>query len=103
MTCDLRGGLDLPERCHVVLPGLPAGANVALCVRGETGVRLTPMNFGDTEAARSMVRAYNASLGISAEAERAMLAGCLRGWGPQLESGRCDHREMRRPMTCTLH
>ena len=104
MTWDLwAGGADLPERCHVVLPGLPAGANVALCVRGETGVRLTLMNLGDTEAARGLIRAFNASLGISAEAERAMLEGCLLGWRHQLESARCDHREMRRPMTATLH
>lgn len=104
MTWDLwAGGADLPERCHVVLPGLPAGANVALCVRGETGVRLTVMNLGDTEAARGLVRAFNASLGISVEAERAMLAGCLLGWRHQLERARCDHRDVLRPMECTLH
>ena len=31
-----RGGEEmagLPLRCHVVLPGLPAGANVAVCER----------------------------------------------------------------------
>ena len=104
MMCELRRGANLPERCHVVLPGLPAGANVALCVLGEAGVRLTLMNLGDTTAARCLVRAFNASLGINADAERAMLAGCLGGWGHQRESERSGHhREMRRPMTAILH
>jgi hypothetical protein len=66
-------------------------------------VRLTLMNLGDTEAARGLIRAFNASLGISAEAERAMLAGCLLGWRDQLESARRDHRGVFRPMECTLH
>jgi hypothetical protein len=71
---------DLPLRCHVVLPGLPAGSNVAICVRGEQGVRLTRLDFGDAQQASAIVRAFNASLGIPAAAERAMLAGCLLGW-----------------------
>ena len=70
----------LPERCHTVLPGLPAGSNIAICVRGEKGVRLTRLNFGDSEAASGVVRAFNASLGVDAIAERAMLMGCLLGW-----------------------
>jgi hypothetical protein len=74
--------LDLPERCHIVLPGLPAGSNVALCVRGESGVRLTPLDFGPLNDAGAIVRAFNASLGIDVEQEKAMLAGCLFGWGP---------------------
>ena len=73
---------DLPERCHTVLPGLPAGANVALCVRGESGVRLTTLNLGPKNDACVIVRAFNASLGIDVEQEKAMLAGCLFGWAP---------------------
>lgn len=74
--------LDLPERCHTVLPGLPAGSNVALCVRGERGVRLTPLDFGPSNRAGAIVRAFNASLGIDVDQEKAMLAGCLFGWEP---------------------
>jgi hypothetical protein len=103
MMRELQGGLELPERCHVVLPGLPAGANVALCILGEAGVRLTLMNLGETEEAQSLVRAFNASLGISAQAERAMLAGCLLGWGDQLERSLHVQRQMRCPDTCMLH
>lgn len=104
MMCQVREGLDLPERCHVVLPGLPAGANVALCILGETGVRLTLMNLGETEAAQGVVRAFNASLGISARAERAMLAGCMLGWGDPLERTHAGQRATaRRPDPCTLH
>lgn len=72
--------LDLPERCHTVLPGLPAGNNVALCVRGESGVRLTALDLGPSNNAGAIVRAFNASLGINVEQEKAMLAGCLFGW-----------------------
>jgi hypothetical protein len=74
----------LPTRCHVVLPGLPAGRNVAVCARGERGVRMTRLNLGDTVAARRIVRAFNDSLGIDAAAEHAMLAGCLIGWDSEL-------------------
>lgn len=73
---------DLPERCHTVLPGLPAGSNVALCVRGEQGVRLTALDFGPSNRAGAIVRAFNASLGIDVDQEKAMLAGCLFGWEP---------------------
>lgn len=73
---------DLPERCHTVLPGLPAGGNVALCVRGESGMRLTALNLGSSNDASVIVRAFNASLGIDVEQEKAMLAGCLFGWVP---------------------
>lgn len=103
MICEVQGGLELPERCHVVLPGLPAGANVALCIRGEAGVRLTPMSLGETEAAQGLVRAFNASLGISAHAERAMLSGCLLGWSDQLECSRFGQRATWRPDARTLH
>ena len=103
MICEVQGGLELPERCHVVLPGLPAGANVALCILGEAGVRLTLMNLGETEAAQGLVRAFNASLGISAQAERAMLAGCLLGWSDQGERSRFGQRATWRPDTRTLH
>jgi hypothetical protein len=103
MTCDLQGGFELPERCHVVLPGLPAGANVALCVLGEAGVRLTVINLGETEAAQGLVRGFNASLGIGAQAERAMLEGCLLGWSDQVDCSRFGQRATWRPHTRTLH
>ena len=74
----------LPQRCHVVLPGLPAGDNVAVCVQGTCGVRMTSIDLGDTEAARRLVRSINDSLGIDAAAEHAMLAGCLVGWNSPL-------------------
>ena len=70
----------LPRLCYAVLPGLPAGGNIAICVRGEEGVRLTRMDMGETQRARAIVRSFNASMGIGAAAERAMLAGCLFGW-----------------------
>ena len=44
-----RGGEEmarLPLRCHVVLPGLPAGANVAVCEWGSHGVRITSSLYG---------------------------------------------------------
>ena len=94
---------ELPERCHVVLPGLPAGANIALCLLGEAGVRLTLINLGDAEAAQVSVRAINASLGISAQAERAMLAGCLLGWGDRLAMAQDVRHAMRHPASCPLH
>lgn len=75
-----RDDSGLPQRCHVVLPGLPAGGNVAVCVHGTRGVRMTSIDLGDTQAARRLVRAINDSLGIDAAAEHAMLAGCLVGW-----------------------
>lgn len=31
----------MPAQCHVVLPGLPVGSNVALCVFGQAGVGMT--------------------------------------------------------------
>lgn len=79
----------LPLRCHVVLPGLPAGANVAVCERGSHGVRITSIDLGGFSTARRLVRALNDALGIDAAAEHAMLVGCLRGWngevaGPEL-------------------
>ena len=43
----------LPRLCFVVLPGLPAGGNIAICVRGEQGVRLTRMDMGQSPRARS--------------------------------------------------
>lgn len=74
----------LPHCCHVVLPGLPAGGNVVVCVRGAHGVRMTNIDLGEWQAARRLVRAINESLGIDAAAEHAMLAGCLRGWDSEL-------------------
>lgn len=74
----------MPARCHVVLPGLPAGGNVALCVRGEAGVRMTQISVGETLAARQVVRAFNESLGIDGATEFAMLAGCMLGWDCEL-------------------
>lgn len=78
----------LPARCHVVLPELPAGENVGLCVRGESGVRKTSINVGEELHARGVVRAINESLGIDAAAEFAMLAGCMLGWDNELADPR---------------
>jgi hypothetical protein len=74
------GRAGLPLRCHVVLPGLPAGANVAVCERGSDGVHITSIDLGGFSTARRLVRALNDTLGIDAAAEHAMLVGCLRGW-----------------------
>lgn len=76
-----RGGL--PLRCHVVLPGLPAGANVAGCEFGASGVRMTSIDLGCFSTARRLVRALNEALGIDAAAEHTMLVGCLRGWSSE--------------------
>ncbi len=79
-----REGLTgLPLRCHVVLPGLPAGANVAVCERSTNGVRMTSIDLGGFSTARRLVRALNDTLGIDAAAEHAMLVGCLRGWNSE--------------------
>lgn len=78
------GRCGLPLRCHVVLPGLPAGANVAVCERGANGVRMTSIDLGGFSAARRLVRALNDALGIDAAAEHAMLVGCLRGWSREV-------------------
>jgi hypothetical protein len=74
----------LPLRCHVVLPGLPAGANVAVCERGTSGVHITSIDLGGFSTARRLVRALNDTLGIDAAAEHAMLVGCLRGWSREV-------------------
>lgn len=80
-----REGLaGLPLRCHVVLPGLPAGGNVAVCERGASGVRMTSIDLGGFSTARRLVRALNDTLGIDAAAEHAMLVGCLRGWSREV-------------------
>jgi hypothetical protein len=71
---------SLPPCCHVVIPGLPRGANVAVCVRGRGGVRLTGLDLGDGAEARQAVRAMNQAAGVSAVAEHAMLAGAMLGW-----------------------
>ena len=71
---------SLPPRCHVVIPGLPRGANVAVCVRGGGGVRLTSLDLGDGAEARQAVRVMNEAAGVSAVAEHAMLAGAMLGW-----------------------
>jgi hypothetical protein len=71
-----REGLaGLPLRCHVVIPGLPAGGNVAVCERGASGVRMTSIDLGGFSTARRLVRALNDTLGIDAAAEHAMLVG----------------------------
>lgn len=76
----------LPERCFVVLPGVPKGQNVFVCVRGELGVQATRLDFGDYGAATRVVRELNEALGVRPTAERAMLVGCLVGWsGDQIE------------------
>lgn len=74
------GPAALPQRCHVVVPGLPAGANVGVCVRGRAGLILTGLNLGACRQARAAVRAMNAAIGVTAVAEHAMLAGAMLGW-----------------------
>ena len=64
----LEGLAQLPLRCHAVLPGLPAGANVAVCERGTNGVRMTSIDLGGFSTARRLVRALNDALGIDAAA-----------------------------------
>lgn len=85
----------LPLRCHVVLPGLPAGANVAVCERGSHGVRITSIDLGGFSTARRLVRALNDALGIDAAAEHAMLVGCLRGWSRGVASPEFPRAEAR--------
>lgn len=85
---DEPGQKGLPARCHVVLPGLPAGENVGLCILGEAGVRPTRICIGNEAEARGIVRAINDSLGIDAAAEFAMLAGCMLGWDNELADPR---------------
>jgi hypothetical protein len=70
---------QLPARCHVAIPGLPLGANVAVCVSGRDGVRMT-LDFGGTCQARTAVRVMNRVARVSTLAERAMLAGAMLGW-----------------------
>ena len=86
MTGASRGDMmaGLPLRCYVVLPGLPAGTNVAVCERGSDGVRITSIDLGGFSTARRLVRALNDALGIDAAAEHAMLVGCLRGWNGEV-------------------
>jgi hypothetical protein len=59
---------------------MPAGGNVAVCIRGELGVQLTKLNFGEWITAQRVVRELNASLGVDRAAELAMLLNCLTGW-----------------------
>lgn len=70
----------LPAHCHVVIPGLQPGANVALATYGLEGLVFTKLNFGETHAARAAIRILNAANGISAVEEHAMLAGSMFGW-----------------------
>lgn len=81
----------LPAWCLLALPGLPAGANVVMCVQGEQGVRLTSLDFGSYVAARRTVRALNRSLDIDETAERSMLIGCLIGWRAAAQSTQVLH------------
>lgn len=74
-------GLDLPARCHVVLPGFPAGGNVFVAVRGRDGLEHTGLDLGDESAAREQVSAINACAGILPVQAHAMLIGAMRGWG----------------------
>ena len=92
--------VGLPQRCHAVLPGLPAGANVVVCVRGEAGVRVTPLNLGGYAEAKRLISGLNRSLGIGESAERAMLIGCLFGWGVRPATQAADRP---RPTRVTLH
>lgn len=70
----------LPTRCHVVMPGFPAGANVFISVRGRDGLETTGLDFGDDVEARRFVRAINELSGIAPVEEHAMLAGAMLGW-----------------------
>lgn len=107
-------GHALPDRCHVVLPGMPAGSNIALCVRGERGVRITSIACCSATSAGTLVRAFNASLGIDERQERAMLMGCLFGWDAEqrrwrvqsstgAHSGGHDHPVRRRDRRFSTH
>jgi hypothetical protein len=75
-----RRGERLPKECLVVIPGLPAGENVAVSKRWCDGLEITQLNFGDTAAARLAVRRLNAAKGTTAAEEHAMLAGACFGW-----------------------
>lgn len=79
--------VPLPERCHVVLPGLPAGQNVAVAILGESGVRLTSIDLGDWVTAQRTVRELNQTRGVGIDAERRMLVGCMLGWAGEQEWG----------------
>ena len=88
-----------PERCFVVLSGVPTRQNFFVCVRGELGVQATRMDFGDYEAATRVVRELNDALGVGPMAVRAMLVGRLTGWN-RVQRGvgfEC------RPMGATVH
>lgn len=90
----------LPERCHVVLPGLPQGGNVVVCVRGELGVRMTALNLGCYAEAKRVIGDLNRSLSIGEAAERAMLVGCLFGWEG---AGAIEPDALQRPAGVTVH
>ncbi len=90
----------LPERCHVVLPGLPQGGNVVVCVRGELGVRPTSLNLGCYAEAKRVISGLNRSLSIGERAERAMLVGCLFGW--EVAAASADLNECR-PEGVSVH
>lgn len=90
----------LPERCHVVLPGLPQGGNVVLCVKGELGVRVTALNLGGYAEAKRLISDLNRSLSIGEGAERAMLVGCLFGWDGVDSLEPAAHQ---RPVGVTVH
>ena len=93
----------LPWRCHVVLPELPAGANVAVCEHGTNGVRMTSIDLGAFPIARRLVRALNETLGIDAVAEHAMLVGCLRGWRREVAGPGSMHAESQRSVSVERH
>ena len=77
---ELKPGTRLPVRCHVVMPGFPAGANVFISVLGRVGLETTSLDFGDDVEARRFVRAINELSGIAPVEEHAMLAGAMFGW-----------------------
>ena len=54
------GRCGLPLRCHVVLPGLPAGATVAVCERGANGARMTSIDLGGFATPRPSTRCWSA-------------------------------------------
>lgn len=71
---------DAPPRCFMILPGQPRGRNVAVCERGQIGVKVTTVDLGDAEAARVTVRVLNAALGVSPAEQREMVSCALHGW-----------------------
>ena len=73
------GGLILADNlegftmnyCYTLLLNAPAGANVGIIKRNETGYYMTDYDFGTGEAAERVINALNERLGINADMRRA--------------------------------